>query len=88
MSTDLALMLTSRMLWTTVLVAAPPLLVALIVGLLISVFQVVTQIQEMSLSFVPKLLAVVGVLVLGGPWLVRQMTGFAAWIIGAIPSYV
>lgn len=86
MSTDLALMLTSRMLWTTVLVAAPPLLAALIVGLLISVFQVVTQIQEMSLTFVPKLLAVVAVLVLGGPWLVRQMTGFASAVIGGIPG--
>ncbi|MDB5760459.1 MAG: fliQ [Burkholderia sp.] len=61
MTIDLEVMLTSK-----TLVAAPVLLAALLVGLLVSMFQVVTQIQEMSLSFVPKLLAVVAVLVIAG----------------------
>jgi flagellar biosynthesis protein FliQ len=61
MTIDLEVTLTSK-----TLVAAPVLLAALLVGLLVSMFQVVTQIQEMSLSFVPKLLAVVAVLVIAG----------------------
>lgn len=88
MSVDLAVMLTSKTLWAAVLVAGPVLLAALIVGLLISIFQVVTQIQEMSLSFVPKLLAVVAVMVIAGPWMLRQVASFASAMIAAIPSYL
>jgi flagellar biosynthesis protein FliQ len=88
MSIDLAVMLTSKTLWTALLVAAPVLLSALLVGLLVSVFQVVTQIQEMSLSFVPKLLSVVAVMVIAGAWMLRQIVSFATWMINAIPSYV
>ena len=88
MSIDLAVMLTSKTLWAALLVAAPVLLAALLVGLLVSVFQVVTQIQEMSLSFVPKLLSVVAVLVIGGSWMLRQIVSFATWMFGAIPSYL
>ena len=84
MSIDLAVMLTSKTLWAALLVAAPVLLAAL----LVSVFQVVTQIQEMSLSFVPKLLSVVAVLVIGGSWMLRQIVSFATWMFGAIPSYL
>ena len=88
MSIDLAVMLTSKTLWVALLVAAPVLLAALLVGLLVSVFQVVTQIQEMSLSFVPKLLSVVAVLVIAGAWMLRQIVSFASWVFNAIPSYV
>lgn len=88
MSIDLAVMLTSKTLWAALLVAAPVLLAALLVGLLVSVFQVVTQIQEMSLSFVPKLLSVVAVLVIAGSWMLRQIVSFAAWMFNAIPSYL
>ncbi|MBK4735682.1 flagellar biosynthesis protein FliQ [Noviherbaspirillum sp. DKR-6] len=88
MSMDLALMLTSRTLWAAVLISAPMLLTALLVGLLISIFQVVTQIQEMSLSFVPKLLAVAGVMVISGPWLLRHLVAFASSLILSIPSYL
>ena len=88
MSIDLAVMLTSKTLWVALLVAAPVLLAALLVGLLVSVFQVVTQIQEMSLSFVPKLLSVVAVLVIAGAWMLRQIVSFASWVLNAIPSYV
>lgn len=88
MSIDLAVMLTSKTLWAALLVAGPILLVELIVGLLISVFQVVTQIQEMSLSIVPKLLAVVAVMVIAGAWMLRQVVSFAIWMFNAIPSYL
>lgn len=88
MSIDLAVMLTSKTLWAALLVAGPVLLAALLVGLLVSVFQVVTQIQEMSLSFVPKLLSVVAVMVIAGPWMLRQVVSFATWMVNAIPSYL
>ena len=88
MSIDLAVMLTSKTLWAALLVAAPVLLVALLVGLLVSVFQVVTQIQEMSLSFVPKLVAVVAVMVIGGPWMLGQVVSFATCMFNAIPYYL
>jgi flagellar biosynthetic protein FliQ len=85
---DLALMLTSRTLWAALLIAAPMLLTALAIGLLVSIFQVVTQIQEMSLSFVPKLLAVAGVIIVAGPWMMRQLAAFAGGLISSIPSYL
>ncbi len=88
MSVDLAIMLTSRTLWAAMLVSGPVLLTALIVGLLVSIFQVVTQIQEMSLSFVPKLLAVVAVMVIAGPWMLRRVVSFATAMVASIPSYL
>lgn len=88
MSIDLAVMLTSKTLWAALLVAGPVLLAALLVGLVVSVFQVVTQIQEMSLSFVPKLLSVVAVMVIAGSWMLRQIVSFATWMYNAIPSYL
>ncbi|MDB5839561.1 MAG: fliQ1 [Herminiimonas sp.] len=88
MSADIAMMLTARTLWTALLVAAPVLLLALVIGLLISIVQVVTQVQEMSLTFVPKLLGTVAMLAFLGPWMMKQITSFASWAIGSIPSYI
>lgn len=66
-----------------------PLLVAgLLVGLIISVFQAVTQIQEMTLSFIPKLLAVAVVLVVAGPWMLDQMVDYTAGLYRSIPGMV
>ena len=61
LSGDLALTLTSEMLWTAVLLCAPIIGISMLVGLAVSILQVVTQIQESSLSFVPKLIAAVAV---------------------------
>ena len=87
MSGDVALQLLARMLWVGVLIAAPLLLITMAVGLLMSIFQVVTQIQDMSLSFIPKLLTVVVVLVAFGPWMLKQLVGYSAAVISSIPSY-
>lgn len=87
MSGDVALQLLARMLWVAVLIAAPLLLITMAVGLLVSIFQVVTQIQDMSLSFIPKLLTVVVVLVAFGPWMLKQLVGYSAAVISSIPSY-
>jgi flagellar biosynthetic protein FliQ len=71
-----------------VLIAAPPLAVALAVGLLVSVFQAATQINEMTLSFIPKLLAVFAALVLAGPWMLSTMVEFTRALFEAIPQLV
>ncbi|KAG0931463.1 hypothetical protein G6F31_016775 [Rhizopus arrhizus] len=68
--------------------AGPLLLVVLVVGLVISIFQAATQINEMTLSFIPKLLAMCGVLVLLGPWLIGEMVDYIRQMIGQIPMLV
>jgi len=69
-------------------VGLPLLLAGLIVGLVISVFQAVTQIQEMTLSFIPKLLAVAVVLVVAGPWMLDQMVSYTSDLYHSIPGQV
>ena len=68
--------------------AGPLLLITLVVGLVISVFQAATQINEMTLAFIPKLLAICGALVLLGPWLISLMTDYIRQLIGQIPMLV
>lgn len=72
----------------SLLVGAPLLLVALVVGLIISIFQAATQINEMTLSFIPKLLAVFFVLVLAGPWMLVQMVDYMRQLFSSIPQLV
>ena len=60
----------------------------LVVGLLVSVFQAVTQIQEMTLSFIPKILAMVVVIVVAGPWMLGQLTSYTRELYGSIPERV
>jgi flagellar biosynthetic protein FliQ len=69
-------------------VAGPALVVALVVGLLISVFQAVTQIHEMTLTFIPKILAVAGVTMVILPWIIQRMVDFTARLIASIPAVV
>lgn len=87
MSSDLALALSTEMLWTAIFIAAPVLGLSMLVGLLISIFQVVTQIQEMSLTFVPKILTVAITLIVFGPWMLHKLLDFSATVIGNIPMY-
>jgi len=61
---------------TAIMVAAPVLLVSIVVGLAVSIFQATTHIQEQTLTFVPKVLAIVGVLLLFGPWMISVLTTF------------
>ena len=86
MDNDRALGLMNELLWNTMLVAGPVLLAALLTGLLISVLQVATQLQEMTLSYVPKLLVSGLVLVLLGPWMIHRVTQFAIAMITIIPE--
>ncbi|HEU4653039.1 MAG TPA: flagellar biosynthetic protein FliQ [Steroidobacteraceae bacterium] len=84
---DAAMTLTSDMLWTAVLIAAPVIGISTLVGLLVSILQVVTQIQESSLSFVPKLVAAVGTLLVLGGWMLSTLSRYATQLIANIPSY-
>ena len=67
-------------------VALPLLLVGLVVGLIISVFQAITQIQEMTLSFIPKILAIAIVAVVMGPWMLDQMVVYTTELYSGIPE--
>lgn len=69
-------------------IAGPLLLVALMIGLLVSVFQAVTQIQEQSLSLIPKIAGVAVVVVLLGPWMLGQIVSYTTALYTAIPSMV
>lgn len=69
-------------------VALPLLLVALVFGLIVSVFQAVTQIQEMTLSFIPKILAIAVVLIVAGPWMLDQLVSYTGDLYGSIPELV
>ena len=69
-------------------IAGPVLLVALVVGLMVSIFQAVTQIHEMTLTFIPKILAVVAVVTLIMPWMIRRMLDFTVQIIQSIPTVI
>jgi len=73
------------MLWTSLVVAGPILLAILVVGLIISIFQVTTQLQEMTLSYVPKMLVAAGLLILLGPWMMATLTQFATGLYSDIP---
>ena len=72
----------------TVLVSAPLLLSALAVGLVVSIFQAATQINEMTLSFIPKLLVMFFVLVVGGPWMLNLLMDYTRRLFTSIPGLV
>ena len=83
-ATDLLKMLMT----SAVTLAAPILLTAMIIGLAVSLFQSVTSIQEQTLTFVPKALAIVALLILLMPWMLRTLVEFAAGMIGKMPEMV
>ena len=77
MTIDLSLQLMGEMLLAALLITAPILLPVLIVGLAISILQVVTQVQEISLTFVPKIVTAFIAVVVFGPWMLRKLLAFA-----------
>jgi flagellar biosynthesis protein FliQ len=79
--------MTSEMLWTAILLAAPVIGVTAIVGLIVGILQVVTQIQESSLTFIPKLIAAAAVLLFLGGWMLTTLALFAERLIANIPNY-
>ncbi|CAN7684642.1 MULTISPECIES: flagellar biosynthesis protein FliQ [Duganella] len=72
----------------TLMIAAPMLLVALIIGLVVSIFQAATQINEATLSFIPKLVGIFVALVIAGPWMLSVMLDYMREVFGGIPGLV
>ncbi|GAA8682620.1 flagellar biosynthesis protein FliQ [Helicobacter pylori] len=70
------------------MISLPVLLAGLVVGLLVSIFQATTQINEMTLSFVPKILAVIGVLILTMPWMTNMLLDYTKTLIKLIPKII
>jgi flagellar biosynthetic protein FliQ len=73
-------------LWTTLIVASPVLVAALVVGLVIGLLQAMTQVQEQSLVFVPKIIVMLLVLSISLPWLISRMVQYTSTLIGGIPG--
>ena len=88
MNPEMVMTIGQRALEITLLLAAPLLLVALVTGLLVGAFQAATQINEMTLSFIPKLLGIGAVLMITGPWMLRLLTEFTRRLILGIPGLV
>ena len=86
MSADQALFFINDMLLTAFYVAGPILVATLVVGLLISVLQVTTQIQEITLSYVPKILVAAALLIVLGPWMLSRLAGFAISLYQRLPA--
>ena len=72
--------------WNALLISAPVLMAVLLIGLLIGVLQVVTQVQEISLTFVPKIVVAMVAIVMFGSWMLRKLLLYASELIASIPS--
>ncbi|WP_027963201.1 flagellar biosynthesis protein FliQ [Halalkalibacillus halophilus] len=88
MTPEMVIALAERGIYTILIVVGPLLMIALFVGLTVSIFQATTQIQEQTLAFIPKIVAVfVGIVVLG-PWMLQRMIEFTISIFNNIPNVV
>lgn len=88
MTSESVLSLAQQALIVTLLMAGPPLLAALLTGLAVSVFQAATQINEMTLSFIPKLVAIFVMLVLLGPWMLGILLDYIRELFTGIPGMI
>ncbi len=86
MTPEMVMQIAREALSVTVMLAAPLLLSALAIGLLIGVFQAATQIQEMTLSFIPKLIVLAVAIAIAGPWMLQVMTDFTKRLFASIPG--
>lgn len=80
--------LAQRALMVAVMVSAPILGIGLVVGLIVSIFQAATQIQEMTLTFVPKILAIIASVVIFGPWMLTSIVNFTTKLLSSLPDMV
>ena len=88
MSPETVMTVGSRALEVTLMLAAPLLLVALITGLIVGAFQAATQINEMTLSFIPKLIAISAALMIAGPWMLKVLVSYTRELFESIPSLI
>ena len=88
MTPEMVMSVGQRALEMTLMLAAPLLLVALVTGLIIGAFQAATQINEMTLSFIPKLIATAITLVIAGPWMLKLIVGYTRELFESIPMLI
>ncbi len=88
MNQDTVINLATQAMMLALKIAGPVLLLGLIIGLLVSIFQAVTSIQEQSLSFIPKIVGVAVLIVVLGPWMLGQLVSYAQNLFLSIPSLV
>ncbi len=88
MSGDLVIQVGQEALWVVLLVSAPMLGLGLLVGLVVSVFQATTSIQEQTLAFIPKIVAVFVAILIFGPWMLRIMVEYVTNIFVNLPLYI
>jgi flagellar biosynthesis protein FliQ len=86
MTPEMVMTLAHEAMYVALLLAAPLLLVSLVVGLVVSLFQAATQINETTLSFIPKLIAIAVTLVIAGPWMLTTMLDYMHRMFTSIPS--
>ena len=88
MTQELVVEIAERAIWIILLTSGPLLILALVSGLAVSIFQATTQIQEQTLAFVPKIVAVLVGIVVFGPWMLGKVTAYAADIFANLGRYV
>ncbi len=88
MSQTTTLTVLEQALWTVAQLSGPLLAAALIVGVVISLLQAVTQVNEMTLSYVPKIIAIALVLIIAGPWMLQTLIAYTAHLFSSLPSLV
>jgi flagellar biosynthesis protein FliQ len=88
MSSEFVIGLAGQALFTVLKVSAPMLGIGLIVGLLVSIFQATTQIQEQTLAFVPKIIAVFISVLVFGPWILNVLVDFTSKLLGNLQNYI
>lgn len=88
MTTDFIVGFSRQAVETTLMLSLPMLGLGMIVGLLVSIFQSVTQIQEMTMTFVPKIIAVMAGLLIFGPWMLSKLLGFTHWVFTSFPQFI
>ena len=88
MNQDTVVSLATQAMTLALKVAGPMLLAGLVIGLIVSIFQAVTSIQEQSLTFIPKIVGVAALMVVLGPWMLDQLVGYAQNLYMSIPSLV
>ena len=88
MNQELVVSIAERGIYTRLIMSGPLLILALVVGLLISIFQATTQIQEQTLAFVPKIVAVLVGLVFFAPWMISHMVAYTSEILGNLSRFI
>lgn len=88
MSSEFVISLAEKAVYTTLIICGPLLLLALVIGLVVSIFQATTQIQEQTLAFIPKIVAVLLGLIFFGPWMLSTLVSYAQDIFGNLNRFV